>query len=161
MRHSLFSRVLHWSLAALVLWQIGVVSAYKLLGQSPLLDRIASLGPSHGVVGLIVLPLALLRLARHPGAPNLVARLVHHALRLLLVAIPALGLLRTYGSGKGWTHWGLPIVPETGVEVAWMVTLGHMAHGELAWVMTALIGLHVGAAARHGLRRDDTLRRMV
>lgn len=153
-RHSLSSRVLHWVTAALILWQIGIVSAYKLVGQSPLLDRIASLGPSHGVVGLIVLPLALLRLARHPAAPNPFARLVHHAVRMLLVTIPTLGLLRAYGSGEGWSHRGLPIVPETGVEIAWMVELGNAAHGELAWVVTALIGIHVSAAVLHGIRQD-------
>lgn len=158
-RHFVPSRILHWVTAALILWQIGIVSAYKLVGQSPLLDRIASLGPSHGVVGLIVLPLALLRLARYPRVPNPIARLVHHALCLLLVAIPALGLLRAYGSGKGWSHWGLPIIPETGAEIAWMVTLGEIAHGELAWVMTGLIGMHVGAAVLHRIRRGGMLPR--
>lgn len=159
-QYPILSRILHWVLAALVFWQIGIVSAYKILGVSPFLDKIAYLGPSHGMVGLLVLPLALLRLVRPPAASNRAAWLVHHTLRALLVAIPALALLRAYGSGKGWSHWSLPIVPETGVEVAWMVTLGNAAHGELAWVMTALIGLHVGAAVLHGMRRDGTLRRM-
>ncbi|MCJ8140263.1 cytochrome b [Falsirhodobacter halotolerans] len=158
-RYPIFSRILHWALAALVFWQIGIVTAYKIAGSSPFLDKMASLGPSHGMVGLIVLPLALLRLVRPPAASNRAARLVHHTLRVLLVAIPALALLRAYGSGKGWVHRGLTIVPETGEEVAWMVKLGNIAHGELAWVMIALIGLHIAGAVMHGFRRDVTLHR--
>lgn len=150
-RSSVGVRLLHWVVAGLVLWQIGIVAGYRLTGGGTVMDRIASLGPSHGTVGLIVLPLAVVRLVIHPAAANPVARVVHAAMRLLLVAIPALGLLRAWGSGKGWMHWGIQIIPETGVEVTWMVTLGNMAHGELAWLMTALIALHICGAVWHGI----------
>lgn len=159
-RHPLLTRLLHWSIAALILWQMCIISAYKLTGGGALLDRIAGFGPSHGAVGLLVLPLAGLRLLLHPPSPTLVARLVHAALRLLVLAIPLLGLLRSFGGGKGWNHWGLQIVPATGVERGWMVALGNAAHGELAWALAALIALHLGAVLLHALRRDGTLRRM-
>lgn len=168
-RYGLISRMLHWAMAVLIFWQFGIVGAYGLLGQSPLLDRIAGFGPSHGVVGLLILGSLAVRVMwrrinarRRPPSPNIMARLLHGVFYALLFLIPAIALLRSFGNGRGWSHWGIQIVPATGVEVPWMVTLGNMAHGELAWILIALVGGHVVMATYHGLvRKDGLARRMV
>ncbi|WP_136684146.1 cytochrome b [Falsirhodobacter xinxiangensis] len=162
------SRILHWGAAVLLLWQFLILAGYGLTGGSPLLDRIASFGPSHGSVGLMLLALTLPRLIwslrQRGGRPPLgwLARAFHAALYAIMLAIPLLGLLRAYGSGKGWHHWGVQIVPETGTEIPWMIRAADLAHGELGWALLAMIAGHAGMACFHQFwMRDRVLSRMV
>lgn len=85
----------------------------------------------------------------------------HAALYAMMIAIPTLGLLRAYGSGKGWHRWGIQIVPETGTEIPWMIRVADAAHGELAWALLAMIAGHSGMACLHQFgMRDRVLSRM-
>ncbi|SMO81537.1 cytochrome b [Paracoccus laeviglucosivorans] len=170
-RYGRVSRVFHWLGAGLLIWQFAVIGAYRLIGQSPLLDKIAGLGPSHGVVGLYVLALVIARAIwrwrnrqarpRHQGLLGRAARIGHLAFYALMFAIPALALLRAYGNGKGWNHWGIQIVPATGHETGWMVQAANALHGELAWLLLALIAGHVLMVVVHHLwLREPLLSRM-
>lgn len=165
------SRLFHWIMAAYLLWQFGIMLAYKTLGQSDPLNAIAGWGPSHGMVGLVVIVLVLFRAAwaianRHnrakpQGAMERLARAVHVGMYALMFLIPALGFLRAYGSGKGWPHMGMKIIPGTGEEIGWMIWLGDLAHGELAWALAVLIAGHAGMAIWHQVvMRDGTLSKM-
>jgi len=76
--------------------------------------------------------------------------------------VPVLALLRQYGSGRGFTFLGLPLMEKTGERVDWMLAAGNMGHGLLGWVLLAVIVGHIVMACVHhfGLR-DGLLRRMV
>ncbi|MGV1755257.1 cytochrome b, partial [Agrobacterium sp. CG674] len=130
---------------------------------------VTSLGPGHGTVGLLVIVLVVIRAIwwtvnrnRRPVQSTTVtgraAAVVHASFYLLMFSIPALALLRAYGSGKGWAPW----VPPSGIEVMWMIKPADLLHSLLAWVLSVLIAGHVTMALIHRFAlKDQTLGRMV
>lgn len=167
-RYGSVSRALHWLMAAGILWVLASACVHSVAEKSAL-D--AFMWPTHKHVGsalmlLIVLRLvwALMNAARRPPSLNLAARLGHWALYALMLLIPAIGLLRQYGSARAFSPLGLPLFPGRGEDtrVGWMVDLGGALHGELGWVLLALVIGHVLMAFWH--RRDpaqDVLPRMI
>lgn len=147
--------VLHWSIAALVIFQLvfgesmaEVVEAAEEGGTAPPLDQ--SLASAHYWVGIAVLALVALRLALRirlgvPGATGetpllaLAATTVHAVFYVLLVLVPVTGLLAYY-VGDPWGD-----VHEIGKPV-----------------FIVLILLHTAGALFHQFwLRDGTLRRML
>ncbi len=167
-RYGSVSRLLHWTMAYLLIWQFIVILTWRLFGDTQWVRTVTSLGPGHGTVGLLVIVLVVIRAIwwtinrnRRPVQSTTVtgraAVVVHASFYLLMFSIPVLALLRTYGSGKGWEPW----VASTGVEIPWMVALGDLLHGVLAWFLSILIGGHVVMALVHRfVWKDSTLRRM-
>lgn len=171
-RYGLVSRALHWGMAYLLLWQFVMILAWRLFGPSDLLKTIMAYGPWHGTVGLLTIALVTLRAAwalvnrsRRPpheaGWPGRAALVAHIGLYVLMFVIPALALLRAYGTGKGWAQWGIQIVPATAEDIAWMIAPANALHGVLAWLLCILIAGHIVMAVHHRLiRRDTVLARM-
>ncbi|NQE64697.1 cytochrome b [Caulobacter sp. RHG1] len=171
-RYGLVSRILHWAMAYLLIWQFVGLLTWKIFGDSPIARTVSSLGPSHGAVGLLVFVLVMVRAAwwlsgrsgRPPHASGWEGRaalLAHVTLYGLMFAIPALALLRSYGGGKGWKIGAVQLIPETGVKVAWMIAPADRLHGLLAWGLSILILGHIGMALVHRfVRKDGTLARM-
>jgi len=78
--------------------------------------------------------------------------------------IPLIGLLRQYGSGRAFSPLGLPVFAgfDASQKIQWLVDLGSNWHGELGWVLLALVCGHVAMALRHrGHTQHDVLPRMV
>lgn len=171
-RYGLVSRLLHWGAAYLLLWQFATLVGWRWLGDGAVMRSVSMFGPAHGTVGVLVLVLLLPRFAwslrergrrpaRERGLPGRLAALVHGSFYTLMLAVPALALLRAYGSGKGFSLWNVALVPATGERTPWLVRPADLLHGPLAWTLCALIGVHVAAALFHVLvRRDGTLARM-
>lgn len=163
------TRLLHWSIAALMLWQFTGMGLRLMLGKTPLVGFFVG---THQKVGTVLFVLILLRVVwalanrRHrpdhgAGVLGLAARLGHLALYAVMVLVPALALIRAWGSERAFAPFGFQIFPAQTPEVAWTVTLGDLLHGELAWLMLALIAGHVLMVCLHeGLWRDGTLARM-
>ena len=82
-----------------------------------------------------------------------------------MLAIPSIALLRQYGSGRAFSPLGLPIFPgfDPSEKIDWMVQLGGLLHGELAWVLVALVAGHVAMVWWHRRQggAEDVLPRMV
>lgn len=149
--YTLSQIVLHWTIAALVIWQLIFGESIRAL-EHP--ERATStdifLGNSHIVVGIAILVLVALRIALRlaNGAPPpegtgrftaLLAGATHAAFYVLLVAMPVTGLLYFYlGLPTGEVHeLGKPL-------------------------FIILIALHVLATLWHQfVRHDGTLRRML
>lgn len=132
----------------------------------------------HESAGVTIFLVALARLAwrlRHPAPPlpehvprplQRLATGVHHALYLLLIVQPILGFVATNAWGfplRGQTAYlgliDLPKFMETNERLAGAV---QAAHNTVAWVMLALLVLHVAGAIYHqAIRRDGLLLRMV
>ena len=153
--YSLAQIVLHWGIAALVIWQLvfgeSLPEAERIAGQGGTLDSAtAFLADSHLVAGFAILALValrlVLRLARGappeieaPRATMALARLAHAAFYALLFAMPVTGPPDYYsGPPPGGIH---PLVKP---------------------LFIVLIAGHAGAALWHQfVRRDGTLRRML
>ncbi len=163
-RYGLVSRSLHWGMAALFLIQFLGMITEAILGETPFTKTLNS---QHSAIGALILLLAALRIlwallnrARR-GTVNPLARLGHLALYVLMFTVPALALLRAYGSGRGFSPFGLQLFPATGQRIEWMVAPASALHGPLAWALLVLIAGHVTMALAHRfIWRDDTLTRM-
>ncbi|MFL9906560.1 cytochrome b [Paraburkholderia sp. RL17-337-BIB-A] len=97
-----------------------------------------------------------------PPALRIVSRLTHFLLYAALILVPALGWINA--SSRGWTVRLLGVVPYPALSAPGSA-FGHEmgdVHGILAWVLFALIGLHIGAALFHRfVLRDHVLQRML
>ena len=167
-RYGTVSRVLHWGIALCFGLMFGSAIAH-FLGKDSAVD--ALLWPLHKHVGSLLMVLvlvrgvwALLNARNRPPATSPMARVGHLALHALMVAIPLIGLLRQYGSGRAFAPLGLPLFPgfDASQKIDWLVEPGGNWHGELGWALLALIVGHVAMALWHrGQAKHDVLPRMI
>lgn len=169
LRYGLVTRLLHWGMALLMLWQFTGMGLRLALGRTPLVSFFVG---SHAPVGTLLLLLALVRLGwgissrRHrppheAGPVGRAAQLGHAALYLLMAVVPALALLRLYGSGRGFAPFGIPLFAPRETRIEWMMAPANMLHSTLAWTLLALIAGHIAMALLHQLYwRDGLLLRM-
>lgn len=165
-RYGAVSRGLHWAMALAFAWIYCSTAAHYLLEDSAL-DKF--LWPTHKQVGLLLMGLLLVRLIwsllnrhRRPPSLNLAARLGHGLLYAGMFAIPFLGLLRQYGSGRAFSAFGLPVMSGfEGPKIQWMTDLGNSFHSLLGWTLLVLIAGHVAAVILHCVKgHGHILRRM-
>ncbi|MBS7457547.1 cytochrome b [Coralloluteibacterium stylophorae] len=171
-RYGSVSRLLHWTMAAIVLLQFVSAACHFLLERThPVRDFFWG---THTSVGFAILVLVLVRgawalanLRRRPPAGNVrfgrLAPLGHLVLYLLMIAIPTLGLVRQWGAGREFSAFGIPIFQGTsGPEVGALVEAGNGFHGLLGWSLLALVVAHALVAVSHNvLWNEDVVRRMV
>lgn len=163
------SRLLHWLMAALILWQLLGMGLRLIFGRQPFVSFFVG---SHQMVGTVIFALVVLRViwalanrgsrpAHGAGLIGIASRLGHLALYLLMFAVPLLAIIRSWGSTRGFAPFGFTIFPPQAEEVVWATSLGSLLHGELAWVMAALIAGHVLMVGVHqAMWRDGTLFKM-
>lgn len=169
-RYGTVSRLLHWSMAVLVIWQ-----ALKLFdriddGQHWVGQNLVSWHISIGtlIAVLIVLRVfwALRNLHNRPPAPppptlGLLARAGHIGLYVGLVLMPLTGISIMVGNGYGLEAFGIQIVA-AGAEIPWLATFGGVIHSPLAWLLVLLVIGHIVMALWHHFgRRDGVLQRML
>lgn len=171
-RYGTISRLLHWSMAALILWQMTGMALKVTIGRDHAITNIFT--PYHSIIGTVLFVLIALRViwlfvnrANRPGhaagAMGLAARLGHIALYGVMFIVPFAALLRAWGGERAFAPFGFEIFPARAPEdvVSVAVTIGNALHGELAWVMGALILGHIVMALFHQLvLRDRLMRRM-
>lgn len=166
--YGVVSRSFHWLMALLFLWQFMSAILRVFAKDSAIYNFFWSM---HHQLGFALLVLVFLRgvwgilnLGRRPQTDGLVGKMAslgHLAIYGLMFAVPALGLLRSYGNGHGFSFLGLQIFAETGVKNDALTSPGNALHGLLGWVLLAVIGCHVFMALFHHFAlRDDTLRHM-
>jgi cytochrome b561 len=177
-RYHVVSIALHWLIALGILTLITIGLSMTHLSPAPMLKF--QLYQLHKSIGITVLLAVLLRILwrlthKPPPLPDMppiekaAAEGTHLLLYLLMLGIPLTGWALAsvsvfnlptvlYGV-MPWPH--LPVLSEI-TNKAPVEAVMKFIHGKLAWVLTALIVLHVGAALRHHLiLRDGILRRMV
>jgi cytochrome b561 len=164
------ARVFHWLTAALLLVQ------YLLAWTMPDVHRDTKpvgLIAWHLGVGMVIVLLVLVRLlwrGAHGAPPQpdsvapalrAIARLTHCLLYILLLAVPLMGWANA--SSRNWPVTLLAFMPMPPLSPAGS-SVGHALgdwHRNFAWVLLALIALHIGAALFHQwVLRDRTLARM-
>jgi cytochrome b561 len=171
------ARVLHWSMAVLVLLQIAAGLVMVHAGPEPgLLARLSSaldLYSVHKLLGVVLLALVLVRIAWRiargapPEEPGLAvwqrwaSTLVHTCIYLALILVPILGWVATslYPALAVFGRFSLPALtaPDEARSAAVFA-----AHALAAYALAALVIMHVGAALyHHFVRGDGVLVRML
>ncbi|PZQ52117.1 MAG: cytochrome B [Rhodovulum sulfidophilum] len=169
-RYGLVSRALHWSMAALFAWQFLGMILKKLAEDSAAATFIRG---THSSIGALLFLLVVIRAvwafsnrrerpAHGTGLLGRAAAAGHFALYALMIIAPALALLRAYGSGRGLNFLGMAqIIPATGTRIDWMVAPASALHGNLSWLLLALIVGHITMVFVHrDLLRDNTMAKM-
>lgn len=158
-RYSNAAVTFHWIVAALVLFQIWLGLSFADMAQGP---QRSQLFTWHKTIGATILLLAIARLTYRlmnpppPFPPELprwervVAVWNHRLLYLLLILLPIGGLTAVSGHTKGATTTLLggvpmPVIPGISEQVG--ETAGDI-HSAAAWVLIALLVLHVAAALK-------------
>lgn len=165
-RYGSITRMLHWGMAILILWQFTSAGS-RILFEDTAFE--AFMWSTHKPLGALLLLLigirlawALINLSRRPPSVNLGAKLGHIALYGLLIVIPSLGLLRQYGSGRSFEPFGIPLFSGFEGEIEFLVEPGNLLHGALGWVLLVMIIGHIGMVVWHRKRigKQDVLPRM-
>ena len=169
-RYGTISRVLHWTMAVLVVWQVlklfdRINDGQHWVGQN-LVSWHISIGTLIAVLIVLRIAWALRNLHNRPPAPppptlGLLARAGHVALYVGLVLMPLTGISIMVGNGYGLEAFGLQVVP-AGAGIPWLADFGGVVHSPLAWLVVLLVIGHVVMALWHGVvRKDGVLQRML
>jgi cytochrome b561 len=168
--YSVTARVLHWVVAALVLFMVpvGIIIANEWGGpvQQPLYDL-------HKSVGVLLLPLVLARLLyrlTHPPMPlpadipalqQFAAHATHWALYGLLIVQPVVGLIATSAYPAPLPMFGLFELPPVWPENRPLSERLFALHRWMGIAIAVVATMHIGAALHHHfVRRDRVLMRM-
>jgi cytochrome b561 len=165
LRYGLVTRLFHWTMAFFICWQFSGLVINRLFGRSALTDL---LNGTHGSLGASILLLAVLRAlwglynlgnrpAHERGLLGFAARTGHVLLYVLMLAIPALAILRATGSEWGLALFGFQVVAQGGERVEWMVAPANLLHGVLAWTLLAMIAGHIVMALLHRFVWQDAV----
>jgi cytochrome b561 len=170
-RYTTVAIVLHWLIAAAVLFMIGLGWTLEDIPKgTPERTYWFNLHKSIGVtIGLLVVVRLLWRLThRPPPLPASMpaweiaaARLNHVLLYALLLAMPVIGFLASNFTKFGVKYFGVQVGPLFAENQAMRDTLQEL-HGALSWVLVVLVAVHVLAALKHWLvDRDRVFQRML
>ncbi len=155
------TRVLHWMMALLVLWQFmkffdRIDDGEHWVGQT--------LVPWHLSIGALLLVLMVLRilwvcthLNQRPLHDSESAGWInfgHFSLYAVLLMVPISGVLRMVGGGKGLKAFGYQLIEQSDQEVPWASAIGQ-AHSILAWCLLILVVGHIVMALYHQLVKRD------
>ncbi|MFM0061440.1 cytochrome b [Paraburkholderia phytofirmans] len=163
------ARTLHWLTAVLIAMQfvIGWTMPDIHKGTQPVGLIAWHLGVGSALIA-VMLVRVLWRLTHWPSPDelppllNTVSRITHFLLYAALLVVPLLGWINA--SSRGWTVRLLGLVPYPALSEPGSA-FGHEmgdVHGILAWVLFALIVLHVVAALFHRfVLKDHVLQRML
>ncbi len=105
---------------------------------------------------------ALINASKRPAADSFAAKAGHLALYVLMLAVPVIGMIRQYGSGRGPLKvFGVQVMQGSPEKIEWMANLGNMAHGKLGWLLFALVAGHIAMVVVHRIQGHDVLYRMI
>lgn len=159
------ARLLHWIMAVLILATIpaGFVMIQEGVSRS-LQDALFLFHKNVGVLLLVLVLGRILYRWRHPAPPlpddlpdwqKMAARLSHIGLYALLLIMPIAGYVRVKAGGfplESLDALGVPsLVPRSDA----VAEIAKSIHYFGAIAITALIALHLAAAAHHGIVRRD------
>lgn len=167
-RHDALARLLHWSMAVLILAMLFVGVA--MVSSMTLRPTLLAL---HRPIGAALLVLVIVRLVhrlrrRTPPLPSdlprwqrAAAHASHVALYALMLALPLIGWAMVSAAGNPVTLWGSVSLPAIAPHDPAIYSALRGAHTWLARALLAVVLLHLSAALYHAwVRRDGVLRTM-
>lgn len=169
--YSALAKWLHWIMAAFVLSIVPVGLTMTRLPSGKLQDNLFAV---HESFGATILALACVRLAvrlirgtpePYPGLPRwqrLAADVSHRALYVLVVAVPLLGWAGASAYRAPISVYGLFDLPPIVAANRPLSDVLFSIHMAGAYLLTAIVVVHIGAALMHGfVHRDGVLGRML
>lgn len=168
--YSPLHKAIHWIVAALILATIPIGLTMTRLPAGNLQNRLFDLHESIGstIFALVCIRLAV-RLVRgvpeaHPALPRwqrIAAAATHRTLYVLVFALPLLGWLGSSAFGATVSVYGLFDLPRPIPENKPLSDILFLLHLSGAYLLTALVALHIGAAILHVVARDGVVQRML
>jgi len=165
------AQLLHWLIVALIIVQVTLAS---LADELPVGMKKLAMLARHKSVGITILGIVLLRLLWRWANPvptlpatlkpheRLLAHLTHISLYVLLLAMPLSGWMMSSARGFPVSWFGFFQLPDLVPKSQPLFHLLLGTHHALAWVLGAVLILHVaGALKHHFVLKDDVLRRML
>jgi cytochrome b561 len=161
---------LHWLIALAIIAMLGI--GLYMVGLPKGLPFKSSLVNFHKSLGMTVFLLVLIRIVvrlvvGRPALPPMrawqraAASMTQVLLYLAMIAMPLTGYLGSSFNKFGTRFWGIPL-PMWGWDDAGLRSLFFGIHEVSAWVLIALILLHVAGALKHQLvDRDGLMSRML
>ncbi|HEY5410079.1 MAG TPA: cytochrome b [Caulobacteraceae bacterium] len=178
-RYGAVSMVLHWTIAVLIVVQIGLgwYMNEVVPDHSPLQDQVQNI---HVTIGLTTLILVLIRIGvrlTHPAPPlprtlalweRVLARASHWLFYILLLVMPLTGWALVSVRHEDIPFWGLawpamPVLSHLAKPAAHAVTgqLKHIHIFILVWIALINLALHVAGALKHQFDGSPVLWRML
>lgn len=170
------TRFLHWSVFLLLIYQYIGANLMTRIGSGKTLLWLTqgSYYNGHKSIGLVILALALLRLAWRKltplpdWAPTLTPaeRTISHWNEKLLygclIVMPMSGYLFVMAGGYGIKLFGGYDLPNPIGKQEWLAAVAHVIHIVISYVMVIIAAWHVGLGLKHQLfDRDRLLDRML
>jgi cytochrome b561 len=185
-RYGRVARILHWTIAILILVAIPLGLICGSIGQKAADPRLAELRSVllfwHKSIGVTVLVLAVARIlwrlghkppvlpAHMPNGERILAKAVHGLLYLVMVGMPISGIMLTQATGfpvRWFGLWTLPDMVRPDRTIPMMqrieVKLSLILHERIfAYTLFAVLALHIaGLLKHHFIDRDPSIwRRM-
>ncbi len=166
-RYPISIRIIHWLTSILLVATVLIVLIRDQMETKSVRLELLNL---HRAVGLGILLMVTIRLffrTKHVrNLPNhglslfneLAAKAAHFSIYIALIALPILGLLQTNATGKEATFFGLFTLPKLISPNEDLAESLQDYHAYAAWILVALICLHVLAAIwHHFILRDNVL----
>jgi cytochrome b561 len=169
-RYSRAQIVLHWLIALAIIAMLGI--GLYMVGLPKGLAFKSSLINFHKSLGMTVFLLVLIRIvvrlvAGRPPLPPMqawqraAASMTQGLLYVAMIVMPLTGYLGSSFNKFGTHFWGIPL-PMWGWDDAGLRKILFTLHTVSAWVLIALIVLHVAGALKHQLiDRDRLMERML
>jgi len=163
------ARLFHWLIVLLIAAQFVIGWTMPDIHKGTLPQGLIAWHLGVGAALIAAVVLRIVWRATHRPAPaslspvfRIVSHITHGLLYLALVVVPVLGWANA--SSRGWTVKLFGVLPYPSISPVGS-SVGHEMgdiHGYLAWVLLALIGLHVAGALFHRfVLKDDVLQRML
>jgi cytochrome b561 len=162
--------VLHWVIALAIIAMLGI--GLYMVGLPKGLPFKSSLINFHKSLGMTVFLLVLIRIvvrlvAGRPPLPPMqawqraAASMTQGLLYVAMIGMPLTGYLGSSFNKFGTRFWGVPL-PMWGWDDPGLRKIFFTIHEVCAWVLIALIALHVAGALKHQLiDRDGLMSRML
>ncbi|HSH43918.1 MAG TPA: cytochrome b [Arenicellales bacterium] len=170
-RYGAVAMLLHWAIVVLVIIQF--VLAFQAAGLETSLERLQVMA-RHKSFGMTIFMLMILRLGWRFASPppplpesmapweKTLARVSHRLLYTLLLAMPVAGWVTSNARDLSVSWFGIFTWPDLVAGSERLAEIAGTIHGAFAWLLLAVLTLHVAGALRHHfLKKDAVLLRML
>jgi cytochrome b561/polyisoprenoid-binding protein YceI len=165
------TKTLHWTIALLIIFMLGLG---LWMSDLPMGGQKLSAVLLHKSIGITVLVLMLCRVLWHfyshrprevdtlKPIDKAAASAMHYMLYVLALAIPLAGWAMSSAMGRSVSFFGLFTLPDIVAKDEAMGKLYESCHNTMAYILIALVSLHVLAALKHHfVEKDIVLKRML
>ncbi len=169
-RYGSVAQALHWALAIMILCLAGLGIWLEPMPRGPFKVWLLDLHNAFGVLALLLIVARIAWRLAHPAPPlpsdtpaavRFASHVSHGTLYGLMAAIPVAGIATMLLRGRG-INFGFLEMPALMAADRAMAKSMEGIHTTMAWILLALVALHVVAALwHHFVRRDMVLRRML